>query len=243
MIEEWKDIKDYENLYQISNLGRVKSLKREIIDSKFRKRIIKEKILKLCKDKNGYLEITLHKDKKAKTFLVHRLVALYFVEGYFEGAHVDHIDTNKENNIYTNLRFVTQKENNNNPLSKKKLSESKKGHEAWNKGKPMSEEQKKLMSETRKEKGVAKGRNNPKALKLICIYPDGTQTEPMCKKELSEYLGISKGTLDTIFKNGQPYKPRYKKDKHLKGIIIIKLAHITGSRTSFKIQTINLSRN
>lgn len=116
LLEEiWKPIKDFEGLYEISNLGRVKSLK----DNHGKDR---EHILKPCKDRDGYLYVNLRKNSKKKNFKIHRLVAFAFVEGYFEGAEVDHIDTNRENNIWTNLRFVTHKENQNNPLTKERMS-------------------------------------------------------------------------------------------------------------------------
>ena len=114
MYEAWKTIilldidETYEN-YMISNLGRVKRCYKSG----------KEKILKPYKDKKGYLTISLSKNNKSKIFKIHRLVGFAFVEGWFEGGTIDHIDTNKENNIWTNLRWTTNKENSNNEVSKK----------------------------------------------------------------------------------------------------------------------------
>lgn len=67
-------------------------------------------------------------------FPLHRLVADAWCDGYFDGAQVDHIDTNKENNHYTNLRWVTAKENMNNTLTLKHLCE-RPTKTPWNKGK------------------------------------------------------------------------------------------------------------
>ena len=113
-MEEWKSIKDYEGLYEVSNMGRVKSLN-------YRNSGI-EKKLKLNKSKQGYLRITLNKNGDRKTFQVHRLVAEAFIPNIDNKPEIDHIDTNKENNCVYNLRWVTGKENMNNELTKNYLS-------------------------------------------------------------------------------------------------------------------------
>ena len=112
-VEIWKDIKGYEGYYQISNLGNVKSIKR--------KNVPNDMVLKSRKLQNGYNYILLWKDRKSKHFLIHRLVAEAFVEGD-KSLQVDHIDGNKNNNYYLNLRYVTGKENINNPNTKYKNS-------------------------------------------------------------------------------------------------------------------------
>ena len=97
--------------------------------------------------------------------------------------------------------------------TRKKISESKMGYNH-------TEETKKKMSKNHSDFSDSK---NPKALKLICIYPDGTQTDIMTQKELAEYLRINRTTVDKILKSGQPYNPRRGNVKHLKGIKIIKI--------------------
>ena len=67
--------------------------------------------LKPRRSRNGYLYVDLVDRDKKKRYLVHRLVAFYFCEGWFEGAVVNHIDANPTNNHYTNLEWVTEKEN------------------------------------------------------------------------------------------------------------------------------------
>ena len=105
--EEWKDIKNYEGLYQVSNLGRVKSLERKkkspLKNQKYA--ILKEKILKQSKDAEGYPIVGLTKNGKRKTNLVHRLVAETFL------PIINHIDGNKENNNIANLEFCNQSHN------------------------------------------------------------------------------------------------------------------------------------
>lgn len=110
MKEIWKDIDGFEGRYQISNLGRVKSLERKV---KFGSqiRIIKPMIRKLKAKKGGYLFVQLRKNGKEVDFLVHRLVAKTFCNGYFKNADVNHKDGNKKNNIYTNLEWCTRSQN------------------------------------------------------------------------------------------------------------------------------------
>lgn len=67
--------------------------------------------LKFHKSSNGYLYVDLSKNHTAKRFAIHRLVAKHYCGGYFEGAVVNHKDANVTNNHYTNLEWVTQKEN------------------------------------------------------------------------------------------------------------------------------------
>ena len=102
--EIWKDIEGYEGLYQVSNLGRVKSLEK-IRGVQFQK----EKILIPQTIKGGYLRIGLSKNGKSTKFLIHRLVAEAFIPKHFT---VNHKDGNKTNNSLDNLEWVSQKENN-----------------------------------------------------------------------------------------------------------------------------------
>ena len=95
MIEEWRDIRGYEGLYQVSNLGRVKSIPREKT---------KGGILKPLKDTTGYLSVNLYKNGKIKRCKIHRLVANNFLE-------VNHKDGNKLNNNLSNLEYVTRSQN------------------------------------------------------------------------------------------------------------------------------------
>jgi len=103
-MEIWKDIKGYENKYQISNHGRVKSLK--FNNTK------KEKILKMPK-KNGYYCVSLWKNNKSKQYYVHILVAICFLNhnpcGYKKV--IDHIDNNPLNNKTENLQIVSHRFN------------------------------------------------------------------------------------------------------------------------------------
>ena len=111
--EIWKDIQGYEGLYQISNLGRVKSLERIIITNNGITKKISEKILKPYLKGNGYYNIVLRKDSKTKCYFVHRLVAKEFIPNPDNLPQVNHKDENKLNNNVDNLEWCTSKYNNN----------------------------------------------------------------------------------------------------------------------------------
>ena len=96
MKEEWRDIKDYEGLYQVSNLGRVKSLGNGKSNNS------KRKIMKQHYNQKGYLLISLTNNGE-KSFQVHRLVAQAFIPNPNNLPQVNHKDENKENNfVYIN---------------------------------------------------------------------------------------------------------------------------------------------
>lgn len=146
-MEEWRPIKDYEGLYEVSNMGRVRSLDREIINCNGKKIHLKGKILKLQLNNSGYLFVGLNKYNK-KHFYVHILVAKSFIPNLENKQFIDHINTNKTDNRAENLRWVTREENMNNPLTKKKMSEINSGENNPMYGKKISEETKKKISES-----------------------------------------------------------------------------------------------
>lgn len=102
-MEIWKDIQGYEGLYQVSNLGNVKSL------NWGNKGYARNLYLK--KHNKGYLQVELAKDGIKKMFTVHRLVALHFVDGYANGLVVNHRNENKRDNRAENLEWCTHSEN------------------------------------------------------------------------------------------------------------------------------------
>ena len=108
-MEVYKDVAGYEGIYQVSNLGNVKSLERIIIRSDNKTRTIKEKIKQGTHDK-GYSRVSLvDLNGNAKSHYVHRLVLQSFLHD--SELYVDHIDGNKTNNRIENLRYVTNSEN------------------------------------------------------------------------------------------------------------------------------------
>lgn len=108
MIEQeiWKNIKNYEGLYKISNLGRVKSLPKYAGRS-YRK----EKILKTYLDKNGYVKVILCKNNRTRFLSIHRLLAEAFIPNPNDYPQINHKDENKQNNSLNNLEWCTCKYN------------------------------------------------------------------------------------------------------------------------------------
>lgn len=109
--EVWKDIDGYDGKYQVSNLGKVRSIGKN--------RII---TLKPMTQKNGYLYVALWKDNKKKNKLIHRLVALAFVDNPNDYPEVNHKDENKENNEAKNLEWCEHLYNMNYGEIKEKIS-------------------------------------------------------------------------------------------------------------------------
>ena len=115
MREQWKDIVGYEGLYQISNLGRVRSCDRYISqDGRWGKykRFYQAKILTPTDNGNGYLIISFKKEGKRRNYYIHRLVASHFIAMLDNTSLVvNHKDYDRKNNQVSNLEWITQAEN------------------------------------------------------------------------------------------------------------------------------------
>ena len=108
MKEIWRNVKDYEGLYEVSNLGRVKRVEREITRKDGIKTNVKECIIKSHED--DYEKVVLHKDNKKDFLLVHRLVADAFLENENNYKYVTHLDGNNMNNELSNLEWSDKKQ-------------------------------------------------------------------------------------------------------------------------------------
>lgn len=113
MKEEFRWIDGYEGLYKVSNLGRILMVER--VDSIGR--TLPEIIKSTRKGVGGYTVVTLNKDGHKITKLVHRLVAKAFIPNPENKPQVDHVDGSRNNNVVTNLRWVTNAENCANPIT------------------------------------------------------------------------------------------------------------------------------
>ena len=102
MTEIWKDVVGYEGLYQVSSLGRVKSLPRFGTVGGIMCGFVRP---------DGYRHITLHKNNNAKSYLVHRIVATSFIENHNNLPEVNHINGNKLDNCVENLEWCSRKDN------------------------------------------------------------------------------------------------------------------------------------
>jgi hypothetical protein len=96
-METWRKIEEYDN-YSVSDFGNVRNDKTN-------------KILKPSIDRKGYCKTNLYEDTKPKTFRIHQLVAIAFIDNPDHKIYVDHIDNNRENNNIGNLRWCTSQEN------------------------------------------------------------------------------------------------------------------------------------
>lgn len=108
-MEIWLPVVGFESCYEVSSLGNVRSLDR-IVRNKHGLALKKGKKLKPQNAKDGYLSITLSKNGKLKSFLIHRLVATSFI-GVSNYMEVNHIDFDKRNNSATNLEWCTRQQN------------------------------------------------------------------------------------------------------------------------------------
>jgi len=112
-MEQWKDIEGYEGLYQVSNLGRIKS----------KSGLIRKQTM----NKNGYFYVNLCKEGKVRNYPVHRLVALAFVEGSESELTVNHKNEDKADNRAENLEWMTRKDNLNYGTHNTRMRSSRKG--------------------------------------------------------------------------------------------------------------------
>ena len=187
MREEFRPIVGYEGLYEVSNLGNVRSL-----NYNRKKGLVKE--LKFGYSK-GYKRLSLSKDKIQKFYKVHRLVAMAFPEicgEWFDGCQVDHIDTNPSNNIATNLKVCTAYENNNNPLTKKHRSESRIGME-------FSDSHKSNLSKAKAGK-IGKYANRKKSVQQIDKITNEVLRVWDCITDVERELGINHRQICKVLK-------------------------------------------
>jgi hypothetical protein len=115
MEEIWKEVLGYEGLYEVSNLGRVRSVDRYVnsggVMNENRLSLKKGRILNCSPTKRGYTRVSLSKESKTQQIMIHRLVAIAFLDSVDGKLNVNHINGIKEDNRACNLEFVNQREN------------------------------------------------------------------------------------------------------------------------------------
>ena len=111
MTEVWKDVVGYEGLYQVSNTGKIKSLK-------LNREVFKNRIVKGRGNKDGYVKCLLSNKGKCEQKYLHKIIAETFIPNPENKPQVDHINCNSLDNRVENLRWCNQKENNNNVLTR-----------------------------------------------------------------------------------------------------------------------------
>lgn len=186
MKEIWKDIKGYEGIYQASNLGRIKSLQREVWNG-YQNVLKKERILKPRKDRKGYVNYILYNNNISKGYKGHFLVLNSFTEKPKDKDQINHINGIKDDNRLINLEWCNNSENQIHAINTG-LKKTKKGY--YEPPKP------KLSKEELREKQIyylnkyralaiqnAKGKNSKKVAKMdkdnniLKIYNSITEAE------------------------------------------------------------------
>lgn len=186
MKEIWKDIKEYEGLYQISNLGNVKSLERHVKTKNNIISTIPNKILKPLDNGSKYLTVHLRKDGKRKVHYIHRLVAENFI-GEIKDKDINHKDFDTYNNNLNNLEICSRKEN---------IQYSYKRNR-YNKSFLQRSEKKELQT---KEK-IKKIQN-----KIIEMYNEGIPKTIICKKLKIDNRTLIKYGINLPSKTTKGYK-------------------------------------
>jgi len=110
MKEKWKPINNYHGLYEISSIGRVKSLPRMVNNSSHSKRLVQERIIKTA-NMNGYRSVCLHRNRKQEGARVHSLVLVAFRGNRPKGFDASHINGNRSDNRIENLIWESKKDN------------------------------------------------------------------------------------------------------------------------------------
>jgi len=109
--EEWRQVKGYEGLYEVSNLGNIKSIARIVQRSHGIPRKVRERLLKVAKTPKGYCFVNLYCGGQRAQRYVHQIVAEAFIGGCPHNSEVNHKDTDKSNNAASNLEYITHAEN------------------------------------------------------------------------------------------------------------------------------------
>ena len=187
MIEEiWKDIEGYGGVYQISNLGNVKSLERIVYHPDGRVQVRKERIMSKRESTDGYYMAKLNVNKKSKSIAIHRLVAQAFIPNPNNLPEVNHIDTDRKNNKVDNLEWCTHIDN---IMYSVKLGhyKGKLGENNPNYGNHALSEKYRNDPELSKQKNSRKGNQNGRSVP-IKVIGDNFEKQFAFIREAAQYL-------------------------------------------------------
>jgi len=194
----WKDIPGYEGWYQISDTGVVSGVDRLVTRSDGQSAVRKGRIIKQVINDDGYAKVRLSKNGHRKEFFVHRLVALTYLDGYFCGAEVNHIDFNRLNNTPSNLEWTTRIENIHHTMSHQRhvtQTRPMAGKNNPNYGNSVLHkkyaENRELSIQKQSRPGIKNGRSTP----VTMITSDGTEISFGYIKECAEHLISSGATM------------------------------------------------
>ena len=185
--EIWKPVKGYEGLYEVSNLGNVRSVDRHLMWGN-QYCLFKGKPKKSFPNSMGYLRTGLYKNGQGKHYFIHRLVAEAFIPNPNNLPCIDHIDRNYLNNSVDNLRWCTQKENCNNPLTREYANIKNRSKEV-------------------NEKRLATRRKNQSWCCEIPVYyvdEDGSKISFKSISEAERKIGCSRSTIAKALKKNRP---------------------------------------
>lgn len=199
--EIWRDIPGYEGRYQVSNVGN------NILSLNYRK-TGKPGVIRKFLDKDGYWKVSLYnprssRKRKYSQLFIHRLVAMAFIDNPDNKPEIDHINAIRTDNRVENLRWVTRKENDNNPHCLRIKSETRTGQLNPQYGKKASPELRKKLSDS--HKGIVHSKEwrekNARALwKKVGQYDmDGNLIRVWSSiKEAGDTLGIPRGMISAV---------------------------------------------
>ena len=193
--EVWKPIKGYEGLYEVSNLGNVRSVDRHVMLGN-QYCLLNGKPIKPFPNSTGYLRVGLSKNSKDKKYLIHRLVAEAFIPNPNNLPCIDHINTIRDDNKVENLRWCDTAGNLANPITRKKHLEGLR----------------RSLSERIEKANITRAANIAKR-PYDYIMGVGRNGEPLHFRsinEASEYLGIGYKILNSIMNGRSPVRDDFK---------------------------------
>lgn len=176
-MEIWKDIIGYEG-YQISNTGNIRSIDRHVKRVNKSGRIttyhVNGKILKKCIGSHGYWVVNLWFENKFRQMLLHRLLALYFIENKSNGNYINHKDGNRQNNDLNNLEWCTCSENYQHAIN--------------------------VLGKSSSPKKPSSGKNHYMSRKIIALLPNGHKENFDCITDAVTKYKLSSGNTTSVLR-------------------------------------------